>query len=315
LTTDNDLTFRQITGPAELGLFNRLPYKLNDELAADLEQGHRRPGWLWMALQDGRLVARAGWWARRGMSVPFLLDILDIDDGVRPRAVDAATRLLTTAMARLVPPGETPPEYLRFVAPDWRAEAGSRRAVEDRMSAAGRTGARFFVERFELEWYRGTPVPAPAGRLVFRPVGGAGELLALMTEVLDGTLDAHGRDDLTRMSPSEAAAEQYHEELERYTSPRDWWRIATLPAGDPVGFVIPAHNGYNPIIAYLAVLPAHRGHGYIDEILAEGMRILAAQGVSKIRASTDLGNVPMAAAFCRAGWVTAEHVITMTWPS
>jgi len=86
-----------------------------------------------------------------------------------------------------------------------------------------------------------------------------------------------------------------------------WWA--------PVGFVIPAHNGYNAIIAYLGVVPAHRGHGYIADILAEGTRVLAAQHVLLIKASTDMGNVPMAAAFHRAGWVTTGHQIDMTWES
>jgi RimJ/RimL family protein N-acetyltransferase len=181
------------------------------------------------------------------------------------------------------------------------------------MAAAAQTGACLFVERLNLEWRRGTPVPAPAGRLSFRPVTDPGELLALMTDVMDGTLDAHGRDDLTRMPPREAAAKHYDEELALYTSPRDWWRIADLPGGEPVGFVIPAHNGYNAIIAYLGVVPAHRGHGYIADILAEGTRVLAAQDVPLIKASTDLGNVPMAAAFHRAGWVTTGHQIDMTW--
>ena len=80
-----------------------------------------------------------------------------------------------------------------------------------------------------------------------------------MTLMLDGTLDAHSRDDLTRMTPGQAAQEQYHTELERYASPHEWWRIAALPDGEPAGFVIPAHNGYNPIIAYLGVVPARRG--------------------------------------------------------
>ena len=66
-------------------------------------------------------------------------------------------------------------------------------------------------------------------------------------------------------------------------------------------------------LAYLGVLPAHRGHGYIADILAEGTRVLAAQDVPFIKASTDLGNVPMAAAFHRAGWVATEHQIDMTW--
>jgi GNAT superfamily N-acetyltransferase len=309
----DDLTIRPITGPDELDLFNRFPHPFNEELAGDLRDGHRRPGWLWVALRDGRLAARAGWWARPGNEHPDALDILDLDDSGRPETVDIAALLLSIAVAKVIPGGTRPPYYLRFVEPDWRGAPSTRQATEDRMAAAGLTGARLFVERLRLEWRPGTPVPAPTGRLSFRPVTAPGELLALMTDVMDGTLDAHGRDHLTRMSPREAAAEHYHGELALYTSPRDWWRIAELPGGEPVGFVIPAHNGYSAIIAYLGVLPAHRGNGYIGEILAEGTRVLAAQGVPLIKASTDLGNVPMAAAFHRAGWVTTGHQIDMTW--
>jgi ribosomal protein S18 acetylase RimI-like enzyme len=119
--------------------------------------------------------------------------------------------------------------------------------------------------------------------------------------------------DLTRMSPAQAAGHHYQEELAQYKSPREWWRIAALPGGEPVGFVIPAHNGYDPIIAYIGVRPGYRGRGYVNELLAEGTRILAAEGVPLIRASTDLGNVPMASAFLRAGWADFGHEINMTW--
>jgi RimJ/RimL family protein N-acetyltransferase len=310
---DSDLTIRPITGPGELGLFTRLPYELNGELDSDLRDGHRQPGWLWMALRDSHLLARAAWWGRPGADFPHALDILDIDDTAGADAVDAAAALVTAAMAEVVPAGERPPAYIRFLAPDWRDRSASRQAVENRMTVAERAGARFFVERLRLEWRPGTAIPAPTARLAFRQVSGPAELLALMTQVMDGTLDAHGRDDLTRMSPQEAAAEHYYGELDRYASPRDWWRIAELPGGEPAGFVIPAHNGYSPIIAYLGVVPAHRGNGYISEILAEGTRILADQDVPQVRASTDLGNVPMARAFHRAGWVTTGHQIDMTW--
>jgi hypothetical protein len=37
------------------------------------------------------------------------------------------------------------------------------------------------------------------------------------------------------------------------------------------------------------------------------------RSVPRIRASTDLGSVPMAAAFARAGWVNYERAISMTW--
>jgi RimJ/RimL family protein N-acetyltransferase len=60
----------------------------------------------------------------------------------------------------------------------------------------------------------------------------------------------------------------------------------------------------------LAVPPARRGNGYVDDVLAEGTRVLAAKGVPRIRASTDLGNTPMANAFRRAGYVNFEREIT-----
>jgi RimJ/RimL family protein N-acetyltransferase len=47
--------------------------------------------------------------------------------------------------------------------------------------------------------------------------------------------------------------------------------------------------------------------------LDEGTRLLAAQNVPRIRAATDVGNAPMAAAFARAGYVTFERKIDMIW--
>ncbi|GAA4611960.1 GNAT family N-acetyltransferase [Actinoallomurus liliacearum] len=310
----NNLTMRPITGREELDLFCRLPYVLNEELADDLAKGHRRLEWMWVALRDDRLLARAAWWTRAGGDTPLLLDVLDIDDGIPdPGRVDIGVRLLRTAMAATLPSGSPRPEYSRFTSPDWREDPVTRQVVHDRMTILERTGARPFVERLRLEWRPGTPIPEPSGRLGFRPVQDAEELQTLMTLALDGTLDAHGRADLSRMPAREAAVGHYESELARYTSPRDWWRIATLPEGDPVGFVIPAHNGYNPIIAYLAVLPEHRGNRHIDDILAEGTRILAEQRVPRIRAATDLGNIPMANAFQRAGYINFEREINMTW--
>jgi RimJ/RimL family protein N-acetyltransferase len=304
----HDLTLRPITGLEELAVFNKLPYVLNDEVGDDLAAGRRRPEWLWLALRGDRVVARAGWWSRPGDQHPLLMDIFDIDDDT-----DDGVRLLRTALPAVVPAGATPPEYNRFLPPDWRDDHHNRQAVEDRMGALERVGAKLFVERLRLEFRPGTPVPEPSERLTFRPVRNPDELIELMTLVLDGTLDAHSRDDLTRMSPGEAAQEQYHGELERYASPHEWWRVATLPDGEPVGFVIPAHNGYNPIIAYLGVVPAHRGFGYVHDVLAEGTRLLAAENVPRIRAATDVGNAPMAAAFAKAGYNIFERQIDMTW--
>ncbi len=186
--------------------------------------------------------------------------------------------------------------------------------VEDRMNALEQTGARLLAERLRFEWQPGTSVVPTGNRLVFRKIRDEDEVLDLMTRVLAGTLDAHSRDNLTRMSARAAAIRHYEDELAHYRSPRDGWRVATLPDGTPIGFVTPARNDYHPVIGHLAVVPEHRGNGYLDDILAEGTRILAAQQVPRIRAATDLGNVPMANAFRPAGYVNFERTITMSWP-
>jgi GNAT superfamily N-acetyltransferase len=308
----SDLTIRPLSGPEELGLFCRLRYVLDEELADDLAADRRRTGWLWVALRGERLVARVGWWGRAGDPAPLILDVFDLDDADGESA-QAGVRLLETAIRHVVPDGAPRPEYSRFLGAAWRDDPVERAAVEARMAALEQTGARLFVERLRLEWDPTAAVPADRGRLTFRPVRDRADLLGLMTAVMDGTLDAHGRADLATMPAADAAAKHYDDELARYSSPREWWRVATLPQGEPVGFVVPARNDYNAIIAYLGVLPAHRGHGYIDDILAEGTRILAAQGVPRIRASTDVGNVPMANAFARAGYVVHQRQIDLRW--
>ncbi len=309
-----ELVLRPISGPEEIELFNTLPYTINHELADDLAEGRRIPAWMWLALRGERVVARVAWWAKAaGATGPDALDILDIDDE-DPYAVDAAHALFAKASASVIGDGGTHVEYGRFIPGDWREDPRARRAVEHRMAVLEATGARLTVERLRLEWRPGTELPARDPRLAFRPALDEAELLALQTRVLDGTLDFHSQDDLKKNSADDVAKEWWDDEFARYTTPREWWQIATLAdTGEAVGFVIPAKNSYHPIIAYIGVVPEHRGKGYIHGILGEGTRILAAQDVPRIRAATDVGNVPMAAAFERAGFVNFERAINMAW--
>ncbi|WP_051839258.1 GNAT family N-acetyltransferase [Streptomyces sp. NRRL F-5126] len=309
---------RPLADESELPLFTSLPYVLDEELAGDLDAGRRHTSWLWMALHDGRVVARAGWWARQRGDGPMLLDVFDIDadtgaDNGAGTGPGIGAALLEAAMAQLFPDGRPRPDYGRYLTPGWHEDREEARAVAVRTEALARTGARPLVERLRLEWVPAAEVPAASARLRFREVACRAELVELMTSVLDGTLDAHSRRDLAAMSAERCAREQYDGELARYRSPRQWWRVATLPTGEPVGFVVPARNAYGPIIAYLGVLPAHRGRGYADDVLAEGTRVLAASGARRVRASTDVANAPMAAAFARAGYETFQRELTMEW--
>ncbi|MFE4213499.1 GNAT family N-acetyltransferase [Streptomyces sp. NPDC056844] len=311
----SELTIRPLTGADELGLFQRLSYVLDHELADDLATGRRRPEWMWVALRGDHVVARIAWWTGEKDGAPQLLDFFDLDDALpEPERGAIGLELVERATAAVVPAGNARPEYGRYLPPDWRDDPASREVVEARIRVMEATGARLLVERLRLEWRAGTPVPEDSGRLVFRPVTGREDLVALMTPVMEGTLDAHGRQDLASgLSAREAAEKQYDEEFAGLRSPQEWWRIAELPDGEPVGFVVPARNNYHPMIAYIGVLPAHRGHGYIDDVLAEGTRVLAAQGVERVRAATDLGNVPMAKSFARLGYVNFERAFDMVW--
>jgi RimJ/RimL family protein N-acetyltransferase len=314
-TSASDITFRPLAGPGELGLFQQLSYVLDHELEDDLATGRRIPAWMWVALRDGRVLARIAWWAVKSGEAPQSLDFFDVDDSL-PAAErhEIGLRLLETATAKVVPAGAERPEYGRFMPGNWREDPAAREVVETRLDIMAASGATPLVERLRLEWRPGTPLPEASTRLSFRPATDREELISLMTLVVEGSLDEHTREELLTMTPRESAELMYEEEFETFRTPREWWRIAELnDGGEPVGFVIPARNNYNPIIAYLGVLPAHRGHGYIDDILSEGTRILAEQDVPRIRAATDLPNVPMANAFARAGYVVFERAINMVW--
>ncbi|MEU9137430.1 GNAT family N-acetyltransferase [Streptomyces sp. NPDC048404] len=310
------MRYRPLTGPEEIELFCRLSYVLDHELTGDFANGCRRPEWTWVAMDGDRLLARLAWWTTPGGDIPLQFDFFDIDDTLPEADRDEiGRRLFTTATAAVFPAGTRLPEYGRFVPPDWREDPAAREVVWARTRLLESTGARLLVERLRLQWTPSSLLPESKGRLVFRPVADREDLLALMTPVMEGTLDAHGQADLASGLTSREAAERHYDgEFARFKSPHEWWRIAELPdGGGPVGFVIPARNSYHPIIAYIGVLPAHRGNGYIDEILAEGTLILAAEGVDRIRASTDLGNVPMAKAFARAGYVNFERSLNLVW--
>ncbi|WP_443055105.1 GNAT family N-acetyltransferase [Streptomyces sp. NBC_00691] len=297
-------------------MFLRLTYSLDHELADDLATGRRLPEWMWVALDGDRLLGRLSWWTGAAGSAPQSLDFFDLAPELsEEERAEIGLRLLRTATAAVVPAGTRPPEFSRFMPADWREVPETRSLLESVFGVLVAAGARPLVERLRLEWRPGTPVPEPKGRLEFRQVRDREDLVALMTPVMEGTLDAHGQADLASgLSVREAAELHFDEELAHYSSPQEWWRVAQLPeTGEPVGFVVPARNNYHHTIAYIGVLPAHRGHGYIDDILAEGTRVLAAFDVPRIRAATDLGNVPMAASFARAGYINFERAINYVW--
>ena len=77
-----------------------------------------------------------------------ILDVSDVEDGVR---------LVETAMGAVLPAGSTPPDYIRFLPPDWASNPALVRDVGVRRAVLERLGARLLVERLRLQWERGRP--------------------------------------------------------------------------------------------------------------------------------------------------------------
>ncbi|WP_153260913.1 GNAT family N-acetyltransferase [Nonomuraea phyllanthi] len=309
-----DLVIRPISGPEEIGLFNTLPGPYNDVLAEDLGKGLCKPDWMWVALRGGHPVARVGWWSRNGTK-PEVLETLDIDDtSDDPDLIDIAARLLRTAMDAVLPADTPSPKFaLQPVPVRWREDPVAGRRIRERVEVVERTGGKLFVERLRYRWTIGTPLPEPPGRLAFRQVRDDEDAITLLARILPGTLDRYSQADISRSSIEEYAHEQYHQELLSYPSPRDWWRIGMDTDGEAVGMVVPARSPYGFVVAYIGVADDHRGHGYVDDLLIEGTRLLAAEGAERITADTDLANTPMAMAFDRTGYANFAGRIDMGW--
>jgi ribosomal protein S18 acetylase RimI-like enzyme len=315
--TSDGPTFRSL-GADELGRFLDLDGPSygppGRDFLATAAGGHYRPEWTWVAEQDGRVVARAAWWAGADDEHPYALDWFDLDLNARPDLSGVGAELLREAHQTVWNEQGGIPDYHLFLPPDWRDRPDVVAAVDARTGAAEHAGLRLFVERLRLEWEASAGLPAPADQLRFAPVTDEATLLDLLEEINVGTLDAHAQRDLDREGARQAARIQLDDML-WMPAPQDWWRVASTPGGEPVGLVMPSRNYDSWVIAYLGVLPEHRGRGYVDDLLAEGTAVLAAQGADRIRADTDTTNIPMAAAFARAGYEVTQHRLVLTEPS
>ncbi|MFI7127103.1 GNAT family N-acetyltransferase [Nonomuraea sp. NPDC050153] len=267
-----------------------------DRLLSFLESGNYRFDRVWLAVaDDGEILARAVWWSFPGGDRPLALDCVYVHPSVDDR-VGLAAELLRRAHDAY---GRAP-EYHVFVGNGWRDHPKAAAAVAWRREAAGRAGLTEELERLRYEWTAG-PVPEPSDRLVFRGEDDDEVFVEAFRRVAAGTLDFHTRQALLTTDPLEQARGDVRD-YRSMRGDRSWWRLAYDKSGDLVGIALPSANDGGPVVAYLGVVPEHRGRGYVDDLLGEITRVHAGRGAQRILADTDSGNVPMARAFERAGY-------------
>ncbi|NRQ33541.1 GNAT family N-acetyltransferase [Nonomuraea sp. NN258] len=268
-----------------------------DRLLSFLESGEYRHERVWIAEENGEIMARAVWWGFADGDQPLALDCLYVHPSVTDR-VGLAAELLGHAHAAF----GTTPAYHVFLSNGWRDDPVAAAAIAWRQEAVGRAGLTDELERLRYEWTAAeSPLPKPPGRLVFRGDDDDETFVHAFARVAQGTLDHHTRQALATMEPLEQAREDVADNR-AMPGDRSWWRLAFTQDGDLVGVALPSANSAGPVVGYIGVVPEHRGRGYVDELLAEITRFHAERGVQRIAADTDSGNVPMARAFERAGY-------------
>ncbi|MFJ3632556.1 GNAT family N-acetyltransferase [Streptomyces sp. NPDC090112] len=285
-----------------------VPALTAEKVREELAENRIRPEWIWTAEDgDGRILARALWWGRADSEHPIALDCLQVAAGVADPAGVAAALLDAGHAAFGGLPG-----YNLSLPRGWRADPEPAAAVAWRQEAAHRTGLTREIERLRYEWTPVAGTAEPTGRLVFRE-GTDEEMLDAFVRLSRGSLDLATRHELELMDAERLAREDFDFYL-GCPGERSWWRLAHLPDGRLAGLAVPSATPYHRNVGYLGVVPEQRGRGLIDEILAEITRFHAAEGAERITATTDTVNVPMAAAFDRAGYEVTEIRLVLEAP-
>jgi hypothetical protein len=312
----SELTIRPLR-PGETELFLSYPFSRQPELwetardyAALLASGEYRPEHTWVAIRDETVVARACFWAGPGDECPAALDWLEAEPGLWQ--VDLGTRLLLAAHETMRNDEGMRPDYHLFLPPGWRDKPAVRRAAEARLQTAQNAGLKLFVERYSYAWSAERDgLPERSDRLFFRAADDA-QMLAALRQLLVGTLDAHDRGEVAAHGIDGAAKLQL-KGLYWFPSPREWWQLAYSASDELVGLIVPARNYTMPTIGYIGVVPDQRGHGYVNDLLAEmAWRLSELAPGEEVGADTDFSNVPMARAFGRAGFRTIQEHLVLT---
>jgi RimJ/RimL family protein N-acetyltransferase len=298
------------------------------DFRARIGSGEYRADRVWVAETSGTgngngLQAAAIWWGRAGERAPDALDALVTDpDLPREQRAAVGSRLLALAHNTFTRSLRRTPAAFHFLLPsDWRSRHDVVSALSWRWEAALRAGLTDELERLRFEWRAETGLPETRmpetgrPRLTFRREPDDDVFATLFRRTLKGTLDATTRKTADVVGDAIQAHADVAFYRDRMEGDRGWWIVAERDDGEPVGFGVPNWNSETAVVGYIGVLPEYRGQGYIDEILAETTRILAAEGQADVvQADTDLANRPMAAAFERAGYVNFARRVVLSPP-
>ncbi|WP_250008871.1 acetyltransferase [Actinoplanes sp. M2I2] len=271
----SSVVFRPLVDGEE-SLFDSLPDLLplrQISYAEGLAGGGFHPSRTWVALREGRVVARAAWVLPPGAVGGPWLERFDVIDSPQVGA-----GLLAAAHEAL---GGPRPYYAALPA-GWHTSPSVVSAVAPALAAAESAGLVPTGERLRLRWVPGAGAdrPAAAGPAV-RPAAGPHEIDTLVGRVVSP-------DVLTGSETARAVAG-----LDLATDPRPWltgeataWHVAH-DGGEPLGLLGTAGQACWPMLGYLGALPGPRTQEVRSALVDAALRVLVADGAEEVVADAD----------------------------
>jgi ribosomal protein S18 acetylase RimI-like enzyme len=288
---DDPVTFRPVS--AFMDVTARSPHQA--ELAAYLdtlvEQCCTRPGW-WV-VDEG---SRAALWSLPGVEVPSHVVLIETDwsdaalvagRALMARVHELASELGADELGHTIDSPPVPSQYQEHPAA--------------RVALLEATG--YELLRDGLRWELASPrAETQDGPLSFRTIAEVGEeaFVDAIAATFAGTPDA----ELTREVEergARGAARGYLDDMRSLEHRPEWFELG-YDGDDLTGVIMGARNPTSAVIAYVGVVPEHRGRGLAAPLVRRGTQRLAAAGATEIRGDCDRDNVAMVKAFERAGY-------------
>lgn len=272
-----------------------------DALIAMWEEGESRPDWCFVLEDGGQAIGRVGFSVEPTCPPEYLGDLPPEELFVFGLWLPWEDDPVGTGLALI-------PEALRQIAGDIPDRLQVRTNVEvypehaHRVALFEALGMDLFQEKQGFTWVDdGSAVEVP-GRLTFHTVDETGRdrYRDVLAAVGEATLDRNDFYYRSHMDPLDWGS-VYMTFLDDSVAPM--WLLGLLPDGEPVGFVAVSDfaEPHTATIAFVGVLPQHRGNGYIDDLLAAGTAAAQSHAFTSMLSDVDTLNAPMMASMERAG--------------
>jgi RimJ/RimL family protein N-acetyltransferase len=174
--------------------------------------------------------------------------------------------------------------------------------ARERVHLMTHMGMDLFQEKDGFFWADDGQLVEPGDRIEFQSIAEVGieAYRAVMAPCGKDTLDRNDSYYWTGCGPDNWASQ-----MTEYLADEDthMWLIG-YRNDEPVGYVaVVSVDDWGSTIAHVGVVPQHRGHGYIHDLLAAGTAAAQGSGITTMLSDVDVLNDPMLTAMQRAGHI------------